>query len=165
MLHQTILCATVRSARTVRKCDALCVFVLIWAESSTTRTKQVGTKANHHWAPSRYVKHWLTCQQLKCIRNYQLKWKIGRGMNKIENETWHLKYIITLLSVIKQCCTCYRLRIVLSASSFLPGVVPEPPLSTSPVKRRTQSLSALPKDGDKNSPGKVAFTHGDVRIP
>ncbi|CAF90910.1 unnamed protein product, partial [Tetraodon nigroviridis] len=38
---------------------------------------------------------------------------------------------------------------------FLPGVVPEPPLSTSPVKRRTQSLSALPKDGDKNSPGKV----------
>lgn len=43
----------------------------------------------------------------------------------------------------------------LSLYSFLPGVVPEQPLSTSPVKRRTQSLSALPKDGDKSSPGKV----------
>lgn len=42
--------------------------------------------------------------------------------------------------------------------SFLPGVVPEQPLSTSPVKRRTQSLSALPKDGDKNSPGKVSMS-------
>lgn len=45
----------------------------------------------------------------------------------------------------------------MSPFSFLPGVVPEQPLSTSPVKRRTQSLSALPKDGDKNSPGKVIF--------
>lgn len=43
----------------------------------------------------------------------------------------------------------------LCSFSFLPGVVAEQPLSTSPVKRRTQSLSALPKDGDKNSPGKV----------
>lgn len=43
----------------------------------------------------------------------------------------------------------------MSPLSFLPGVVPEQPLTTSPVKRRTQSLSALPKDGDKNSPGKV----------
>lgn len=34
-------------------------------------------------------------------------------------------------------------------------MVPETPLSVSPVKRRTQSLSALPKDSDKNSPGKV----------
>ena len=42
--------------------------------------------------------------------------------------------------------------------SFLPGVVPEQPISTSPVKRRTQSLSALPKDGDKSSPGKVSFS-------
>lgn len=42
--------------------------------------------------------------------------------------------------------------------SFLPGVVPEQPLSTSPVKRRTQSLSALPKDGDKTSPGKVGLS-------
>uniref|UniRef100_A0AAX7V3A8 Protein capicua homolog n=1 Tax=Astatotilapia calliptera TaxID=8154 RepID=A0AAX7V3A8_ASTCA len=40
---------------------------------------------------------------------------------------------------------------------FLPGVVQEQPLSTSPGKRRTQSLSALPKDGDKSSPGKVVF--------
>lgn len=54
---------------------------------------------------------------------------------------------------------------VLSTSSFLPGVVPEPPLSTSPVKRRTQSLSALPKDGDKNSPGKVTLTHGALKYP
>lgn len=78
---------------------------------------------------------------------------------------WHLKkYIFTLLSVTEQCCKCYGQRSVFSASSFLPGVVPEPPLSTSPVKRRTQSLSALPKDGDKNSPGKVAFTHGDIKI-
>ncbi|KAM9798037.1 protein capicua homolog [Neosynchiropus ocellatus] len=46
---------------------------------------------------------------------------------------------------------------------FLPGVVPEPPLSTSPVKRRTQSLSALPKDGDKNSPGKREKDH--IRRP
>uniref|UniRef100_A0A8D3A9M4 Protein capicua homolog n=1 Tax=Scophthalmus maximus TaxID=52904 RepID=A0A8D3A9M4_SCOMX len=46
---------------------------------------------------------------------------------------------------------------------FLPGVVPEPPLSTSPVKRRTQSLSALPKDGDKSSPGKREKDH--IRRP
>ncbi|XP_076008721.1 protein capicua homolog isoform X2 [Genypterus blacodes] len=46
---------------------------------------------------------------------------------------------------------------------FLPGVVPDPPLSTSPVKRRTQSLSALPKDGDKSSPGKREKDH--IRRP
>uniref|UniRef100_A0A665WCS0 Protein capicua homolog n=1 Tax=Echeneis naucrates TaxID=173247 RepID=A0A665WCS0_ECHNA len=46
---------------------------------------------------------------------------------------------------------------------FLPGVVPEQPLATSPVKRRTQSLSALPKDGDKNSPGKREKDH--IRRP
>ncbi|XP_028984729.1 protein capicua homolog isoform X2 [Betta splendens] len=46
---------------------------------------------------------------------------------------------------------------------FLPGVVPEPSLSTSPVKRRTQSLSALPKDGDKSSPGKREKDH--IRRP
>lgn len=32
---------------------------------------------------------------------------------------------------------------------FLPGVVPDSSPSLNPVKRRTQSLSALPKDGDK----------------
>ncbi|XP_034729974.1 protein capicua homolog isoform X2 [Etheostoma cragini] len=46
---------------------------------------------------------------------------------------------------------------------FLPGVAPEQPLSTSPVKRRTQSLSALPKDGDKSSPGKREKDH--IRRP
>ncbi|KAJ3598704.1 hypothetical protein NHX12_000727 [Muraenolepis orangiensis] len=47
---------------------------------------------------------------------------------------------------------------------FLPGGLPEPPLlSTPPVKRRTQSLSALPKDGDKNSPGKREKDH--IRRP
>ncbi|XP_051920878.1 protein capicua homolog isoform X2 [Hippocampus zosterae] len=46
---------------------------------------------------------------------------------------------------------------------FLPGVVPEQPLSTSPVKRRTQSLGALPKDGDKSSPGKREKDH--IRRP
>ncbi|XP_031708944.1 protein capicua homolog [Anarrhichthys ocellatus] len=46
---------------------------------------------------------------------------------------------------------------------FLPSVVPEQPLSTSPVKRRTQSLSALPKDGDKSSPGKREKDH--IRRP
>ncbi|XP_029928820.1 protein capicua homolog isoform X2 [Myripristis murdjan] len=46
---------------------------------------------------------------------------------------------------------------------FLPGVLPDQPLSTSPVKRRTQSLSALPKDGDKNSPGKREKDH--IRRP
>ncbi|KAG7474415.1 hypothetical protein JOB18_008154 [Solea senegalensis] len=46
---------------------------------------------------------------------------------------------------------------------FLPGVLPEQPLTTSPVKRRTQSLSALPKDGDKNSPGKREKDH--IRRP
>nr|XP_020466453.1 protein capicua homolog isoform X2 [Monopterus albus] len=46
---------------------------------------------------------------------------------------------------------------------FLPGVVPEQSLSTSPVKRRTQSLSALPKDGDKSSPGKREKDH--IRRP
>uniref|UniRef100_A0A8D0AYN0 Protein capicua homolog n=1 Tax=Sander lucioperca TaxID=283035 RepID=A0A8D0AYN0_SANLU len=51
----------------------------------------------------------------------------------------------------------------LSPFSFLPGVVPEQPLSTSPVKRRTQSLSALPKDGDKSSPGKREKDH--IRRP
>lgn len=55
-------------------------------------------------------------------------------------------------------------RAVFSALSFLPGVVPEQPLSTSPVKRRTQSLSALPKDGDKNSPGKVVSVHQNIKI-
>ncbi|CAN9513769.1 unnamed protein product [Ophioblennius macclurei] len=46
---------------------------------------------------------------------------------------------------------------------FLPGVIPEQPLTTSPVKRRTQSLSALPKDGDKSSPGKREKDH--IRRP
>uniref|UniRef100_A0A8C9TY85 Protein capicua homolog n=1 Tax=Scleropages formosus TaxID=113540 RepID=A0A8C9TY85_SCLFO len=46
---------------------------------------------------------------------------------------------------------------------FLPGVLQEPPLSVSPVKRRTQSLSALPKDSDKNSPGKREKDH--IRRP
>lgn len=46
---------------------------------------------------------------------------------------------------------------------FLPGVVQEQPLSTSPGKRRTQSLSALPKDGDKSSPGKREKDH--IRRP
>uniref|UniRef100_A0A7N8Y1B4 Protein capicua homolog n=1 Tax=Mastacembelus armatus TaxID=205130 RepID=A0A7N8Y1B4_9TELE len=50
-----------------------------------------------------------------------------------------------------------------SLFSFLPGVVPEQPMSTSPVKRRTQSLSALPKDGDKSSPGKREKDH--IRRP
>ncbi|KAJ8005218.1 hypothetical protein DPEC_G00144350 [Dallia pectoralis] len=40
---------------------------------------------------------------------------------------------------------------------------PEPPLSVTPVKRRTQSLSALPKDGDKISPGKREKDH--IRRP
>lgn len=39
-------------------------------------------------------------------------------------------------------------------SRFFPGVLPDPPISASPGKRRSQSLSALPKD-DKTSPGKV----------
>ncbi|XP_068179726.1 protein capicua homolog isoform X2 [Antennarius striatus] len=46
---------------------------------------------------------------------------------------------------------------------FLPGVVPEQPHATSPVKRRTQSLSALPKDADKSSPGKREKDH--IRRP
>ncbi|MEQ2160728.1 hypothetical protein GOODEAATRI_002372 [Goodea atripinnis] len=49
------------------------------------------------------------------------------------------------------------------ATSLKTGVVPEQPLSTSPVKRRTQSLSALPKDGDKSSPGKREKDH--IRRP
>ncbi|KAI1886239.1 hypothetical protein AGOR_G00211940 [Albula goreensis] len=40
---------------------------------------------------------------------------------------------------------------------------PDPPLSVSPVKRRTQSLSALPKDSDKNSPSKREKDH--IRRP
>ncbi|KAM6968319.1 protein capicua homolog [Aplochiton taeniatus] len=46
---------------------------------------------------------------------------------------------------------------------FFPSVLPEPLLSAPPVKRRTQSLSALPKDGDKNSPGKREKDH--IRRP
>ncbi|XP_069040750.1 protein capicua homolog isoform X2 [Lepisosteus oculatus] len=46
---------------------------------------------------------------------------------------------------------------------FFPSVAPEPPLSVSPVKRRTQSLSALPKDSDKSSPGKREKDH--IRRP
>ncbi|XP_047666711.1 protein capicua homolog isoform X2 [Tachysurus fulvidraco] len=45
---------------------------------------------------------------------------------------------------------------------FLPGVLPDPPVSASPGKRRSQSLSALPKD-DKNSPGKREKDH--IRRP
>ncbi|KAG9275974.1 hypothetical protein AMEX_G8220 [Astyanax mexicanus] len=45
---------------------------------------------------------------------------------------------------------------------FLPGVLPDPPISASPGKRRSQSLSALPKD-DKNSPGKREKDH--IRRP
>ncbi|XP_038842276.1 protein capicua homolog [Salvelinus namaycush] len=45
---------------------------------------------------------------------------------------------------------------------FFPSVLPEP-LSVTPVKRRTQSLSALPKDGDKISPGKREKDH--IRRP
>ncbi|XP_062848808.1 protein capicua homolog isoform X2 [Trichomycterus rosablanca] len=45
---------------------------------------------------------------------------------------------------------------------FLPGLLPDPPVSASPGKRRTQSLSALPKD-DKNSPGKREKDH--IRRP
>ncbi|KAJ8289848.1 hypothetical protein GJAV_G00006030 [Gymnothorax javanicus] len=46
---------------------------------------------------------------------------------------------------------------------FFPSVVPDPTLSVSPVKRRTQSLSALPKDSDKNSPSKREKDH--IRRP
>ncbi|XP_030641485.1 protein capicua homolog [Chanos chanos] len=46
---------------------------------------------------------------------------------------------------------------------FFPGVVPDPPISASPGKRRTQSLSALPKDTDKSSPGKREKDH--IRRP
>uniref|UniRef100_A0A8C4ZZI8 Capicua transcriptional repressor b n=1 Tax=Gadus morhua TaxID=8049 RepID=A0A8C4ZZI8_GADMO len=49
------------------------------------------------------------------------------------------------------------------SSRFLPGVLPDPPLLAVPVKRRTQSLSALPKDGDKSSPGKREKDH--IRRP
>ncbi|KAJ8268376.1 hypothetical protein COCON_G00135480 [Conger conger] len=45
---------------------------------------------------------------------------------------------------------------------FFSGVVPDAVLSASPGKRRTQSLSALPKD-DKNSPGKREKDH--IRRP
>ncbi|XP_066538726.1 protein capicua homolog isoform X3 [Hoplias malabaricus] len=45
---------------------------------------------------------------------------------------------------------------------FLPGVLPDPPISVSTGKRRSQSLSALPKD-DKNSPGKREKDH--IRRP
>ncbi|XP_051576723.1 protein capicua homolog [Myxocyprinus asiaticus] len=45
---------------------------------------------------------------------------------------------------------------------FFPGVLPDPPISASPGKRRSQSLSALPKD-DKNSPGKREKDH--IRRP
>ncbi|XP_060777522.1 protein capicua homolog isoform X3 [Neoarius graeffei] len=45
---------------------------------------------------------------------------------------------------------------------FLPGVLPDPPVSASSGKRRSQSLSALPKD-DKNSPGKREKDH--IRRP
>ncbi|KAL0985086.1 hypothetical protein UPYG_G00152730 [Umbra pygmaea] len=45
---------------------------------------------------------------------------------------------------------------------FLPSH-PEQPLSVTPVKRRSQSLSALPKDGDKISPGKREKDH--IRRP
>ncbi|XP_031431538.1 protein capicua homolog isoform X2 [Clupea harengus] len=47
--------------------------------------------------------------------------------------------------------------------AFFTGVMPDPPMSVVPVKRRTQSLSALPKDGDKNSPGKREKDH--IRRP
>ncbi|XP_067093832.1 protein capicua homolog isoform X2 [Osmerus mordax] len=46
---------------------------------------------------------------------------------------------------------------------FFPSVLPDQPLSITPVKRRTQSLSALPKDGDKASPGKREKDH--IRRP
>ncbi|XP_048007898.1 protein capicua homolog isoform X2 [Megalobrama amblycephala] len=45
---------------------------------------------------------------------------------------------------------------------FFPGVLPDPPISASPGKRRSQSLSALPKD-DKSSPGKREKDH--IRRP
>ncbi|KAK7147549.1 hypothetical protein R3I94_010160 [Phoxinus phoxinus] len=45
---------------------------------------------------------------------------------------------------------------------FFPGVLPDPPISASPGKRRSQSLSALPKD-DKTSPGKREKDH--IRRP
>nr|XP_055065830.1 protein capicua homolog isoform X2 [Misgurnus anguillicaudatus] len=46
--------------------------------------------------------------------------------------------------------------------AFFPGVLPDPPIPASPGKRRSQSLSALPKD-DKNSPGKREKDH--IRRP
>ncbi|KAJ8354798.1 hypothetical protein SKAU_G00223650 [Synaphobranchus kaupii] len=46
---------------------------------------------------------------------------------------------------------------------FFPSMLPEAALSVSPVKRRTQSLSALPKDSDKNSPSKREKDH--IRRP
>uniref|UniRef100_A0A8C1REL8 Protein capicua homolog n=1 Tax=Cyprinus carpio TaxID=7962 RepID=A0A8C1REL8_CYPCA len=48
------------------------------------------------------------------------------------------------------------------AYRFFPGVLPDPPISASPGKRRSQSLSALPKD-DKTSPGKREKDH--IRRP
>uniref|UniRef100_A0A8C2FC02 Protein capicua homolog n=1 Tax=Cyprinus carpio TaxID=7962 RepID=A0A8C2FC02_CYPCA len=47
-------------------------------------------------------------------------------------------------------------------ASLKKGVLPDPPISASPGKRRSQSLSALPKD-DKTSPGKREKDH--IRRP
>lgn len=52
---------------TVRMCDIFCILVLIWAEELNARTKQMGTKAFHLWAPSLYERQWPGCQPLKCI--------------------------------------------------------------------------------------------------
>uniref|UniRef100_A0AAY5EK79 Protein capicua homolog n=1 Tax=Electrophorus electricus TaxID=8005 RepID=A0AAY5EK79_ELEEL len=62
------------------------------------------------------------------------------------------------------CTACSGSQVCLCASRFLPGVLPDPPVSASPGKRRSQSLSALPKD-DKNSPGKVGREKDHIRRP
>lgn len=143
----------------------------------------MGTKAIHLWALSLYERQWPGCQLLKRMSyllnlpiylmgdellvlcdlidlqlqgEYYLVWsrklltfKYWRGKEKV--------VLICVLSSRKKSNEDNKTRAALYTFSFLPGVVPEQPLSTSPVKRRTQSLSALPKDGDKSSPGKVPF--------
>lgn len=67
----------------------------------------------------------------------------------------HLSFFAKTLKLIKTVFSISSaIKMFLSFSRFFPGVLPDPPISASPGKRRSQSLSALPKD-DKTSPGKV----------
>uniref|UniRef100_A0A671T0S4 Protein capicua homolog n=1 Tax=Sinocyclocheilus anshuiensis TaxID=1608454 RepID=A0A671T0S4_9TELE len=95
----------------------------------------------------------------------------GEGQQTVSHpQTASLKKgnLVHTIGIINVCCwipidsSHYFILTAIFVCRFFPGVLPDPPISASPGKRRSQSLSALPKD-DKTSPGKREKDH--IRRP